>query len=359
MPGYPGDQVCSPPELPPYLKNVHHLKPIRGVPNDDEVMKIHAVILVANKVVDVQGMGDPLLLARLSEHLFNVQMAKYRSKSLGAIFPETTTYTPPTLPVHVTVQLEPVTGVPSEQEIIKVQNAIRSYHQFANAPSIFDPRIDMELSQHLFDIQMAKYIQSARESQNCSYSCETSSLASEDTQQTFTGESGVSGNNAGSGASLAKPHESVQPTRDIDVQDALERYPAEQLNKLAERFNEVFGRLNQHLEESNRLAKESTQPVEKLGEVLRNINRVLVRIQHAIVRNHKGNTLNALGCLANEKGETPDMSRTTENRTYTDFAEDDNHSFSVVIDGVTQTSYIEDRWLGEFIRFYGIDYGFF
>ncbi|KDN33786.1 hypothetical protein RSAG8_13115, partial [Rhizoctonia solani AG-8 WAC10335] len=125
-------QILSPPELPPYLKSINDLKPIAGVPNDDEVMGIHAVIRMAQKAVDIPGTGDPTLLARLYEHLFDAQMAKYRNRCLSFVFPETTTYTPPALPVYVTVQLEPVTGTPSEEEVVKVQSAIRSYHQFAN-----------------------------------------------------------------------------------------------------------------------------------------------------------------------------------------------------------------------------------
>ncbi|CAE6400683.1 unnamed protein product [Rhizoctonia solani] len=87
---------------------------------------------MAQKAVDIPGTGDPALLARLYEHLFDIQIAKYRNRYLSVVFPETTAYTPPALPAHVTVQLEPVTGAPSEEEVIKVQSAIRSYDQFSN-----------------------------------------------------------------------------------------------------------------------------------------------------------------------------------------------------------------------------------
>ncbi|KAG8731959.1 hypothetical protein FRC11_001353, partial [Ceratobasidium sp. 423] len=132
MPSYSTNQTIFPPDLPAYLENVYKLHPIVGEPNDDEVIGIHAVIRVATKVVDVQGMGDPLLLARLEEHLFNVQIAKYKSRYLRAVFPENTTYTPPTLPGHVSVNLEPVTGIPTEETIIKVQSATRSYQRFSD-----------------------------------------------------------------------------------------------------------------------------------------------------------------------------------------------------------------------------------
>ena len=52
MSNYPADQVLSPPDLPPYLESVYKLEPIVGVPTDDQVIGIHNVIRVANKVVE-------------------------------------------------------------------------------------------------------------------------------------------------------------------------------------------------------------------------------------------------------------------------------------------------------------------
>ncbi|KDN36155.1 hypothetical protein RSAG8_11036, partial [Rhizoctonia solani AG-8 WAC10335] len=381
-------QILSSPELPPYLKSVYDLKPIAGVPNDDEVIGIHAVIRMAQKAVDIPGTGDPILLAQLCEHLFDAQMAKYRTRCLSFVFPETTTYTPPALPVHVTVQLEPVTGTPSEEEVVKVQSAIRSYHQFANAPTLFDPRVDMELSQHLFDMQMARYTVRARECHASQPHQSPSPSSTRIIEQSMAADLGTPTNNARSGAEAPDFQASTQHVRGADAQDAIERsnrlaeqtnqliersnqiaeranqlvdkcsHPAEQSKKLSERFNQLFERLNEHLGQSNRLAKESIQPVEKLGDVLTNINKVLVRIQHAIVRSHKGNTIRALDCLINEKGETPAMSRTTQNRRFADVL-GTAENFTVMIDGVLQRSRIDNGWVGEFVRFYGIDDGLF
>jgi hypothetical protein len=47
---YPPGQLCIPPELPDYLKNIYDLKPIAGAPNDAEVIGIHAVVHAAKKV---------------------------------------------------------------------------------------------------------------------------------------------------------------------------------------------------------------------------------------------------------------------------------------------------------------------
>jgi hypothetical protein len=52
MPPFLAGQVCTPPDLPPYLKKVYELKPIAGAPNNEELMGIHAVIRVASRVVD-------------------------------------------------------------------------------------------------------------------------------------------------------------------------------------------------------------------------------------------------------------------------------------------------------------------
>ncbi|KAG8750671.1 hypothetical protein FRC11_010193 [Ceratobasidium sp. 423] len=82
---------------------------------------------------------------------------------------------------------------------------------------------------------------------------------------------------------------------------------AERSNELADRANQLMEKLNQSSERSNQLAEEANKPVEKLGDLLKNINRVLVGIQHAIVRSHKGNTVNAIDCLVNEKGEKPGL----------------------------------------------------
>ncbi|KAL5632038.1 hypothetical protein ACGC1H_000160 [Rhizoctonia solani] len=383
MLGGPFDQT-TPPELPPFLKNVCDLKPIQGAPSDEEIIGIHAVVRVANKAADIQGVGDPTLLPQLLGHLFDVQMAKYQSKYSGAMFPENSTYTPPPLPVHITVQLGPVAGAPSEEEIGKVHEAIRSYQQFAHAPSLFDPRVDMELHQHLFDIQMARHRQRARNQVRV-----PTNLSSTAAQETNVAEENM--NNAGTGDNATQPHGRTRPVNDASVHEAIERSnrlaeqtnqlaeranilieqsnriseranqllerantPVEQPNTLAERFNGLFEQLNQHMEESNRLTKESMQPVEKLGDILRNMNRVLVRVQHAIVRNHKGNSPSTLNCLVNERGETPAISETTSNSAFGDFGAYSTSRLPIVIDGISQLAYVPDNWLGRFIRFYGI-----
>ncbi|KAG8743795.1 hypothetical protein FRC10_011424 [Ceratobasidium sp. 414] len=84
-------------------------------------------------------------------------MARYRDKHPCIIFPSNITHTPPQLPAHVPIQLEPVTGPPSDKHIKSVQTALRLYESMANIPSMFDADLSMKLSQHLFDIQFERY----------------------------------------------------------------------------------------------------------------------------------------------------------------------------------------------------------
>ncbi|CAE6439374.1 unnamed protein product [Rhizoctonia solani] len=370
MSGDPTDSICLPPDLPPYLKDVHNLQPILGVPTDEEVIGIHAVIRMASKVVDV----------------------RYRKNYLATVFPQDTIFTPPTLHVHVAVQLEPVAGTPSDEEIIKVQQATRSYHQFVNVPSIFDPKVDMELSQHLFNIQMSRYTQHARRSHTTAVLHQTLPLGSTETVEGSTDlgrKSSHTGNNAGTGASVTDSYRPAEPRLEVGIHDALERsnrlaeqanqliersnqisertnllierttQPEQQTNKPAESFNKLFERMNQHLEESNRLAAKSMQPVEKLGDVLGNINRVLMKIQHAIIRSYKGNNTYALDCLVNEKGETPGVSHITKNATFCDFSTaPSNDELWVIIGGKSQNVHFDYEFLEHFLRFYGIENGF-
>ncbi|CUA72731.1 hypothetical protein RSOLAG22IIIB_10268 [Rhizoctonia solani] len=249
---YPPGQICYPPELPVYLKDAYDLKPIIGVPSDTEVLQIHSVIHAANRVSVVPGMTNPGLLVKLADHLFSVQMAKYRNKHSLITFPSDATYTPPTLPGHVTATLEPVSGVPSDEELVKVQDAVRAYQHFSSVPSMFDPLINMELSQHLFDLQMARYMRCAGENRTqpesrASTGPESPAQAT-NTNLNVTEELISATNNARTGSNAGGPHQPPHLTPGIDVQELMERS-----NQLAERFNTL-------LEQLNRLTEQHTQP---------------------------------------------------------------------------------------------------
>ncbi|CAE6484325.1 unnamed protein product [Rhizoctonia solani] len=278
-------------------------------------------------------------------------MAVYRSKYTSLLFPSDATYTPPTLPTHVSVNLEPISGAPSDEQVTKVQEAIRSFQKYSEIPSMFEPRVSAELSQHLFDIQMARYMSRAAQRQSRHMPHEATQRltpttaierATDIAEETSTHDTT---NNAGTRAGVVASHE----LQEVGIRDILERsnqlveranqlsersnqliersnriaeqssqpiersdHPVEQPERstdqpsnLSEQFNELTGRLNHHLERSNQLVEEYKKPVEQLGDVLRTINKVLVGIQHAIIRNHRGNTQSAINCLVNEKGDIP------------------------------------------------------
>ncbi|CAE6416712.1 unnamed protein product [Rhizoctonia solani] len=245
MSSYPGGRVYSPPDLPPYLQNVYDLKPIIGVPSDDQVIEIHAVMHMAQKAVDIPGTGDRVLLARLAEHLFNVQMDTGANISALHFRRRDTTYTPPTLPPHVTVQLEPVIDAPSEEEIIKVQNAIRSYNQIANT----------------------KYTQRARQNQGVPVPCDTPLLSSTATPERASDPAqGPATNNPGTGPdTIIDSNQPTQVVSDAGIRDCLQQSNrlAEQANQLVERSNLLIERSNQIADRANELAERSTQPTEQ------------------------------------------------------------------------------------------------
>ncbi|KAF8597478.1 hypothetical protein BDV93DRAFT_562201 [Ceratobasidium sp. AG-I] len=153
----------TPPSLPAYLTNTFELKPVIGFPTDDEVKTIHAVIRAVETASQIPTLNDPGLSMELAQYLFDVQMARYREKYPVSIFPSANTYTPPTLPSHINVPLEPITGAPSDVEVKLVHTAFRASENLVNLPSLFDPDLSMNLSQHLFDIQFARYIQRTNE----------------------------------------------------------------------------------------------------------------------------------------------------------------------------------------------------
>ncbi|CAE6425124.1 unnamed protein product [Rhizoctonia solani] len=214
---YPPGQVCSPPELPTYLKNVYDLKPIIGLPSDSEVVGIHDVMHAARKASDVPGVHNPGLILSLADHLFGVQMVRYRNKYFITL-PSDTIYTPPNLPVHVSAKLQPVSGVPTDDEIMGVQDAVQTYQEMRRFPSMFDAHINMELSQHLFDLQMARYTRYVNKSQPSAPQGNIGSTRI----PTFTDEkTTTASNNAGMGANAIDSPCLSQSLPAIDIHESV------------------------------------------------------------------------------------------------------------------------------------------
>ncbi|KDN47223.1 hypothetical protein RSAG8_03702, partial [Rhizoctonia solani AG-8 WAC10335] len=96
---------------------------------------------------------------RLSQHLFGAQMAVYRAEYSKALLPgDQSIYAPPALPSHIPGALERVVGRPSDNDIKATQNALRDVDSLAVNPRLFDADLSMKLSQHLFNIQFARYM---------------------------------------------------------------------------------------------------------------------------------------------------------------------------------------------------------
>ncbi|EUC58435.1 PSDC domain protein, putative, partial [Rhizoctonia solani AG-3 Rhs1AP] len=208
----------------------------------------------------------------------------------------------------------------------------------------------MELSQHLFDLQMARHMRTAGESQPRPVLQQAAEprdpVHSVESTQTSSTELITDTNNAGTGASATA--DACLVFQQIPGTDVLERLtvltqqprqPTEHSDALAQHFNQLFERFNQLVEQSkepahranqlaersNELAEEANQLTERLGEssersnqlseqtqsswdqmgdVLGNINRVLVAVQHAVVRIHTGDTASEADYLVDEEGRT-------------------------------------------------------
>ncbi|KDN39291.1 hypothetical protein RSAG8_08926, partial [Rhizoctonia solani AG-8 WAC10335] len=151
------EYVYTPPTLPAHLAAAYDLKPIVGHPINQDVRAVHAAIRAINVESQVPRLCNPDLSLQLSQHLFNVQMAVYRSQYSLALSADNT-YTPPSLPSHISAELEPIVRAPSNEQLKAVQHAVRVAESLVTSP-LFNHDLSMQLSQHLFNLQFARYIQ--------------------------------------------------------------------------------------------------------------------------------------------------------------------------------------------------------
>ncbi|KAF8597996.1 hypothetical protein BDV93DRAFT_547649 [Ceratobasidium sp. AG-I] len=133
--------IYTPPQLPAYLASAFDLKPITGIPTNEEVKLIHSVIRVVENTSHNYG-------------LTSCFEARYKSQYSFSVFSDIT-YSPPVLPSHMNIPLEPVVTAPTDDQIRSVQTALRFSESMASAPTMYDADLSLQLSQHLFDIQLA------------------------------------------------------------------------------------------------------------------------------------------------------------------------------------------------------------
>ncbi|CAE6500849.1 unnamed protein product [Rhizoctonia solani] len=81
-------------------------------------------------------------------------MALYRSKYPAHISPMENTYAPPSLPAHVSTELDTVIGAPSTEHLKEAQHAMRVAESLVISP-LFDSDLNVQLPQHVFNLQFA------------------------------------------------------------------------------------------------------------------------------------------------------------------------------------------------------------
>ncbi|KAG8743794.1 hypothetical protein FRC10_011423 [Ceratobasidium sp. 414] len=329
--------MLAPPVLPLFLASTYDLKPVEGVPSDEEVKMVHAVIRALNDVMNDFGNGRLMrdevsvpalynadLAMRLSMHLFSLQMGRSGSYSCWRFVSDTIwlhnnnnprlpslasiqlvlnapaqgqniTHTPPQLPAHVPVRLEPVTGPPSDEQTKSVQTALRLYESMVNIPSMFDADLSMKLSQHLFDIQFERYIRRIMSEDSPApatdpqtelpYISGSDGLDPHDIQ----GDAGEAEGNGEldtrdlpmAGATPANTtHESTQlpprlaiPTSRTTTQNAARQ--VQHIQPIPDQ--DCAGRVETRLEDTNKLLAE-------IGDGLKTVKQILVGSQHAMAR---------------------------------------------------------------------------
>ncbi|CUA73056.1 hypothetical protein RSOLAG22IIIB_10501 [Rhizoctonia solani] len=288
--------VYTPPSLPAYLTSTHDLKSIVGIPSDEDVKAIHATVRAVNGMSHIPGMHDPELSVQLAKHLFDVQMAVYRSQYSFSLFPGDIVYTPPPLPSHIPITLQPVVGAPSDEELKIVHSMVRAAENLANSPSMFDSELSLKLSQHLFNINIARYIrdsmhgqlgsqinppQSQQSSSNCPIPMTQSAPATSgnDNQSSPSTTFAANPSNPNDHSALVPPsEESSAPTNELSLRDAMNEFKNTQ-------------------EETNRLLREA-------GKTLKNVNLTLISTQFNDFLKNSQPTWN-INFRANDRGELP------------------------------------------------------
>ncbi|KAG8705233.1 hypothetical protein FRC08_001764 [Ceratobasidium sp. 394] len=204
------------------------------------------------------------------------------------------THTPPPLPAHIPVELEPVTGPPSNEQIKSVQNALRLSENLANVPSMFDANLSMKLSQHLFNIQFERYLRQVADGDR-SAPVATTRVKEVDSNHSDRGNSDV-----GDTGSIDEPpgHFVMQPS--TAARPILEQTQ----HVLSETQSNPTEMLETGLEDTKQLLVRMTSTLE-------NVNRVLIAAQQNMARGlnttryYEYSGLQHNHVLVNEKGEDP------------------------------------------------------
>ncbi|QRV97148.1 hypothetical protein RhiJN_25167 [Ceratobasidium sp. AG-Ba] len=233
----------------------------------------------------------------------------YREKYPCIIFPSSTTYTPPQLPAHIPVSLEPVTNSPSNSQIKSVQTALRLSENLANVPSIFDPDLSMQLSQHLFDIQFGRYIWKTANREYDRQSAESSAYtnSTREPQKVKSPNEVVLGDlqNQGPHDIPSPPPPSINSSPEIS---GLESEIASLQSELSTLKASMEEDRHSHTREN-----ETNQLLGRLCEGVDEVKRAVVGAQHCMARginagygHYASGAMQYSHSLINNKGETPE-----------------------------------------------------
>ncbi|CEL58667.1 hypothetical protein RSOLAG1IB_08731 [Rhizoctonia solani AG-1 IB] len=258
-----------PPQLPPFLASVFKLKPILGHPSREEVKLVHEAIRALNNFMHMPDPRDTDLPAELSQYLFDIQIVCYRQKYPINVLPNEVVYEPPSLPDHIPVELKSITGAPSNKEITSVHTALRIAESFSNVPSLFDPDLHAQISQHLFDVQLARHVQQSMVNRS------TSSVPKTQCQTALQGD----GNDTNT---APETHNSINTT------------PHENTGAIAMAWGPSLAQPDaphettsyQHLHERNDAFKlgELMVEIRDIKDSLKQLNRIMVGTQNSLAR---------------------------------------------------------------------------
>ncbi|CAE6442413.1 unnamed protein product [Rhizoctonia solani] len=223
-------------------------------------------------------------------------MVCHRHKYPVRVLPNDVVYNPPALPNYIQVELKPVTGPPSNEDIASVHTALRISESYVNVPAIFDPDVHAQLSQHLFDIQFARHVQRSAIKQ-------PSSVLS--ASQNLTIPENVDTNNKRD--THIPPQAAFGPT---EAQHAMPEQPSTSQGGTSHRDQ------NQNHEpcRTDGLMLE----IKNIGDTLKNMNRVLIGSQNSLARGFNSSSIRCdwkgsilgfdLGAhsLINEHGDVPE-----------------------------------------------------
>ncbi|KAG8702542.1 hypothetical protein FRC08_003416 [Ceratobasidium sp. 394] len=202
------------------------------------------------------------------------------------------THTPPPLPAHIQVELEPVTGPPSNEQIKSVQTALRLSENLANVPSMFDADLSMKLSQHLFDIQFERYLRQVADGDR------SAPVATTRAEEVDSNHSDRGNSDVGDIGSIDEPpgHFAMQPSRAA--------------RPIVEQTEHLLSETQPNPTEMLKIGLEDTkQLLVGMNSTLENVNRVLIAAQQNMARGlnttryYEYSGVQHNHVLVNEKGE--------------------------------------------------------